>query len=287
MKRILSTAVLGFFASASALAADGYLTGDVNLRAGPDPGYPSVAMLSAGTEVAIQGCVDGWSWCDVAAGDNRGWVAGNFLQEEYQGQRVLVPEYGVQIGIPIVSFVFGTYWDDHYRNRSWYGNRAQWSHVRPQYRPVAGGGSSGSRGAAPSPRTAVESKPSAAVTTQPSYQGRPASTAIPQRPAATEVRSQETTANHANPTERNTAAPKAEAAKAAERAAPAPKPMAEHNAVAPRPETSRAPTEHAAPPKAMPEHQAAAPKAQQKEAPAKAAPERENGKDNKDNKDQH
>ena len=84
MKRILSTAVLGLFASASALAADGYLTGDVNLRAGPDPGYPSVAMLSAGTEVAIQGCVDGWSWCDVAVGDNRGWVAGDFLQEEYQ-----------------------------------------------------------------------------------------------------------------------------------------------------------------------------------------------------------
>ena len=145
MKRIPLVNVLGFslFAVTSAFAADGYVTGDVNLRAGPDSSYPSVAMLGAGTSVAIQGCVDGWSWCDVAAGDNRGWVAGNFLQEEYQGQRVLVPEYAVQIGIPIVAFAFGTYWDDHYRNRSWYGERERWSHVTPQYRPVAVYGSHG------------------------------------------------------------------------------------------------------------------------------------------------
>jgi uncharacterized protein YraI len=137
MKRIPPVLALSLFAVTSAFAADGYVTGDVNLRAGPDSSYPSVAMLGAGTSVAIQGCVDGWSWCDVAAGNNRGWVPGNFLQEEYQGQRVLVPNYGVQIGIPIVAFAFGAYWDDHYRNRSWYGERDRWSHVTPQYRPVA------------------------------------------------------------------------------------------------------------------------------------------------------
>jgi len=139
MKRIPPVTVLAFslFAVTSAFAADGYVTGNVNLRAGPDSSYPSVAMLGAGTPVAIQGCVDGWSWCDVAAGNNRGWVAGNFLQEEYQGQRVLVPSYGVQIGIPIVAFAFGAYWDDHYRNRSWYHDRDRWSHVTPHYRPVA------------------------------------------------------------------------------------------------------------------------------------------------------
>jgi len=144
MKRILPATVMGFsiFAVTSAFAADGYVTGNVNLRAGPDSSYPSVAMLGAGTPVAIQGCVDGWSWCDVAAGDNRGWVAGNFLQEEYQGRRVLVPSYAVQIGIPVVTFVFGTYWDNHYRSRSWYGERDRWSHVRPHYQPVAAHGGS-------------------------------------------------------------------------------------------------------------------------------------------------
>ncbi|MGA9342408.1 MAG: SH3 domain-containing protein [Rhodanobacteraceae bacterium] len=139
MTRALSVAALGLsvFLIPSAFGADGYVTGNVDLRAGPDTSYPSVVMLPVGAEVAIEGCVDGWSWCDVAAGNIRGWVPGDFLQEEYQGQRVLIPEYGVRIGIPIVSFVFGTYWESHYRNRSWYGNREHWSHVRPEYRPAA------------------------------------------------------------------------------------------------------------------------------------------------------
>jgi uncharacterized protein YraI len=135
MKRTLYFTALGLslLAIPPAFGADGYVTGNVNLRAGPDTSYPSVVMLPAGAEVAIEGCVDGWSWCDVAAGNNRGWVAGNFLQEEYQGQRVPVPEYGVRIGIPFVSFVFGTYWDDNYRNRSWYSNRGHWSRITPRY----------------------------------------------------------------------------------------------------------------------------------------------------------
>jgi uncharacterized protein YraI len=139
MKRIHSITALSFsmFAFASAMAADGYVTGEVNMRAGPDSSYPSVVMLGSGTEVSIQGCVDGWSWCDVAAGGNRGWVAGSYLQENYQGQRVYIPSYGVQIGIPIIAFVFGAYWDNYYRNRPWYGQREHWSHVTPNYRPVA------------------------------------------------------------------------------------------------------------------------------------------------------
>ena len=135
MKRISTFAALSLslVAIPAVFAADGYVTGNVNLRAGPDSSYPRVTMLQAGTPVAIEGCVDGWSWCDVATAEERGWVAGNFLQEEYQGQRVLIPEYGLQIGIPIVSFAFGAYWDQHYRSRPWYGNREHWSRVQPQY----------------------------------------------------------------------------------------------------------------------------------------------------------
>ncbi|MGH8042499.1 MAG: SH3 domain-containing protein [Rudaea sp.] len=137
--KILCASVLGLslFAAASASAADGYVTGNVNLRAGPDVSYPSVDMLPAGTSVVIYGCVDGWSWCDVSTGNDRGWMAGSFLQEAYEGRRVYVADYGVRIGIPIVSFVFGAYWGDHYRNRSWYGDRDHWSHIQPHYRPIA------------------------------------------------------------------------------------------------------------------------------------------------------
>ncbi|HET7062816.1 MAG TPA: SH3 domain-containing protein [Rudaea sp.] len=144
MKRILAASMLGcsvLAAASSAFAGQGYLIANVTLRAGPDMGYPSVVGLRAGTPVGIEGCVDGWSWCDVTAGYDRGWVSANYLQEDYQGQRVLVPQYGVQIGIPIVSFVFGSYWDNYYSNRSWYHNRDHWSHVQPHY--ITYGGSHG------------------------------------------------------------------------------------------------------------------------------------------------
>ncbi|HEY2395415.1 MAG TPA: SH3 domain-containing protein [Rudaea sp.] len=146
MKRILLTAIAGISlaAAATAFAAEGYVTANVSLRAGPDTGYPAVMGLRAGTPVFIEGCVDGWAWCDVSLGDDRGWVSGAYLQEEYDGRRVLVRDYGVRIGIPIVSFVFGDYWDHYYRGRSWYGNRERYSHVQPRYYH---GGSYGHAGA--------------------------------------------------------------------------------------------------------------------------------------------
>src|SRR6188508_3455393 len=119
MKRTSMFASLAavLLASGSTWAADAIVTGDVILRAGPDPEYPAVADLREGTPVSVQGCVRNYSWCDVAAHGERGWVAGDFLAEDYQGRRVVIREYGVTIGIPVVAFTFGTYWDTHYRSR--------------------------------------------------------------------------------------------------------------------------------------------------------------------------
>ena len=64
MKRWFLRAILGlgFLAPLAAVAADGFVTGNVNLRAGPATDYPRIALLRAGTPVSIQGCVDGWTW---------------------------------------------------------------------------------------------------------------------------------------------------------------------------------------------------------------------------------
>ena len=126
---LLAVALL---APLSALAADGYVNGYVNLRAGPGTRYPRLMTLQPGTAVAIHGCINGWSWCDVGVQGERGWVDGGYLQYPYGNRRVVLSGYGSRIGIPIVSFILGTYWGDHYSNRPWYGERQRWAD--PQYR---------------------------------------------------------------------------------------------------------------------------------------------------------
>lgn len=124
----LVAASMAFALPGLARATDAYVTGNVNLRAGPDAGYPLVDQLQAGTEVDVQGCTSGWEWCDVIAFGNRGWVAGNYIEYEYQDGPVLLPLYGARIGIPIVTFSIGTYWDRYYRGRPFYGRRSYWYH---------------------------------------------------------------------------------------------------------------------------------------------------------------
>jgi len=131
MKRFLphALAACGLMALATdAMAAEAYLVDNTDLYAGPDVDYPQISSLPAGMPVSVYGCTSGWEWCDVQANQDRGWVSGEFLQYEYQNQRVILPSYGAQIGIPIVAFSLGVYWQDHYRSRPWYGQRDEWSH---------------------------------------------------------------------------------------------------------------------------------------------------------------
>jgi uncharacterized protein YraI len=127
MKRVMySLAALVVCAPLAAQAVEGWVVDDISLQAGPDPAYPSIVELDAGTPVSIEGCINGWTWCDVIAGADRGWVPGTFLEEDFGGQRVVVIDYGPRIGIPVVSFSLGLYWEQHYHNRPFYAQREQW-----------------------------------------------------------------------------------------------------------------------------------------------------------------
>jgi uncharacterized protein YraI len=129
MKRILFTVLLVLGIASPTVFAQGYngvVTAYVDLYAGPDPGYPTIAQLPAGTAVAVQGCTEGWGWCDVITSGVRGWVAGTFVQYTYQSQPVYVADYGARIGIPIVTFSIAAYWGSYYVNRPFYRNRDYW-----------------------------------------------------------------------------------------------------------------------------------------------------------------
>jgi uncharacterized protein YraI len=200
-KTILSLAALALCAPLCASAAEGFVVADISLQAGPDTQYPTIEELYAGTNVEIQGCLQGWIWCDVIASNgDRGWVPGTFIEETYNNQRVVVIDYGARIGIPVVSFSIGTYWDHYYHSRPFYAERQQWEtraiRVRAPSRPAnvatishptntrtqtqeprATTGTVQQRTAAPAPTTAPEER---ATTERSSNEARTAKLAHPE-----------------------------------------------------------------------------------------------------------
>lgn len=140
-----------FVAAALALAPEtasaqtaGYSTGNVYLRAGPGTQYPAVGMVQKNASVAIFGCVSGYAWCDVAWGGSRGWMSGKYLQAAYQNQMVDIPPYATALGLPIIGFSIGNYWDNYYRTQPWYDERSWWVNnphrpPPPNWRPPGGG----------------------------------------------------------------------------------------------------------------------------------------------------
>lgn len=128
---MLTTTVL----AASASAQQAYTTRQVNLRAGPDRGYPQVAYVGAGQSVYVNGCINDYRWCDITAGPNRGWAYAKFIEYPYQNRRVVIYDNGATLALPIVSFILGSYWNDNYRNRPWYGQQNNWNNWRPGNRP--------------------------------------------------------------------------------------------------------------------------------------------------------
>jgi uncharacterized protein YraI len=114
-------------APAAAFAQDAIVTIDLNMRAGPSTAFPVVDVVPGRTPVDVHGCVAGYSWCDVSADGNRGWVSAAYLSYAARGSYVPLVEYVSEYDVPIISFSVGNYWDSYYRSRPWYGERSRWS----------------------------------------------------------------------------------------------------------------------------------------------------------------
>ena len=114
--------------SVAALAENAVTTDLASVRAGPDDSYPEVAQLDPDSPVQVMGCLDDWSWCDVAFGEDRGWLYAPDISYQYEGGYVPFYTYAPAFGLPIVTFSIDSYWGSHYRSRPWYGRRDEWIH---------------------------------------------------------------------------------------------------------------------------------------------------------------
>jgi uncharacterized protein YraI len=127
--RLAAAAALVFAAPATAMAARGYATTTVNMRAGPGTDYPVVATIPDDAHLNIHGCLSDHDWCDVTWSSNRGWVSSHFLDYFYRGHYVYLPSYYEEIDVPVVTFALGSYWDNYYRGRPWYRRLGHWEGV--------------------------------------------------------------------------------------------------------------------------------------------------------------
>lgn len=115
----------------------GYTSKYTNLRAGPSQDYPIVAAVPAGVALIVAGCLSGYRWCDVVVGPHRGWMYAGNIVYAYQGSQVPLLTYGSALGIGIIAFSVGSYWDDYYTAYPWYPQRQRWI-SRPQAYPSYG-----------------------------------------------------------------------------------------------------------------------------------------------------
>jgi uncharacterized protein YraI len=128
---LASAAVLSIMPGAAFAQSQAVTNAPVVVYAGPGADYPVVTQLPGGVPVTVMGCVEGYTWCDIAAPDLRGWAYGGSLSYPYQGANVPVMNYGTVIGLPIVTFAIGSYWGSYYRNRPWYHDEPRWEHHAP------------------------------------------------------------------------------------------------------------------------------------------------------------
>jgi uncharacterized protein YraI len=114
---------LPFLLTTVAQAADGKLSAAVQMRSGPGNEFPTVTRLAKNLSVDIHGCLKDWDWCDVSWRGNRGWVRADSVYSQKGDEHLPIQRYGTQLGIPEITFQINSYWDNHYNDALWYGER--------------------------------------------------------------------------------------------------------------------------------------------------------------------
>ena len=134
----VAVGALALSISCAALAENALTTETASVRAGPDDSYPEVAVLDADSPIQVMGCLDDWSWCDVAFDGSRGWLYSPDITYEYEGGYVPFYTYAPAFSVPVVTFTVDAYWGRYYHDRPWFRERDQWAHRVVEHRPPPG-----------------------------------------------------------------------------------------------------------------------------------------------------
>lgn len=113
-------------APVAALAQNAIMSDDAALRAGPGSDFPRVAYVPEDARVYINGCLRGFTWCDISWRGERGWVDASNLSYSWNNRYVIVEDWGPRIGLPTIAFSVQDYWTRHYRDRPWWSQRSTW-----------------------------------------------------------------------------------------------------------------------------------------------------------------
>lgn len=93
---------------------------DLNVRAGPGPTYPVVTVITANDTVAVHGCNEPQTWCDVTYGNARGWAYAPYLI--YQA----APIVQAPTPPPQITYEAETYFNTYYQTAPFYPERDRW-----------------------------------------------------------------------------------------------------------------------------------------------------------------
>lgn len=77
---------------------------DLNVRAGPGPQYPVVALAMRGSTTVLEGCIEGSNWCRVNVGGVSGWAYARYLTTDFGGSAVVISERRAELAVPAVSY---------------------------------------------------------------------------------------------------------------------------------------------------------------------------------------
>ncbi len=110
------------------------VTTNLKMRAGPSVEFPVIVVVPADSSVNLLGCMRDYSWCEVRAVGDRGWMSAQYIRIYDRGYHVTVSEYARVARVPTLGFDQDAYWSAHYRHLPFYQDRTD----RPPERRSAG-----------------------------------------------------------------------------------------------------------------------------------------------------